>query len=281
MGLGLPGPVTESARAGLLGGVGAEQAMACEPTGSVLGQQAGAGQLTQRPERLGTWHPRQARGGRPADVRAGIHPKQPEQPCRGFTQQLIRPGEHGTHRSCLIAGFKRIQAVALVLQVRDDRGNHTSPARLVLHKSSSYTTAEMGGFRSAADKEHLHSLELLWIPGGEAIRLFRHGQHPPLRGTMLSLDDQRHLLYTHGSVPFYGTYPGLYIPVPLAFRTIDCESSPDQLAEELLALTKMNWNQTQLNTRKPITLETSKRVGDILRRLPADTQQQARHAFYM
>ena len=59
------------------------------------------------------------------------------------------------------------------------------------------------------------------------------------------------------------------VPVPLAFRAIDCESSPDQLAEELLALTKMNWNQTQLNTRKPITLETSKRVGDILRRLPA------------
>jgi hypothetical protein len=66
--------------------------------------------------------------------------------------------------------------------------HHTSPARLVLHKSSSYTTAELDGFRSAADKEHLHSLELLWIPGGEAIRLFRHGQHPTLRGTMLSRD---------------------------------------------------------------------------------------------
>lgn len=159
--------------------------------------------------------------------------------------------------------------------------HHTSPARLVLHKSSSYTAAEIEGFGKAAESERLHSLELLWIPSGEAIRLFRRGQHPPLRGTMLSLDDQRHLLYTHGSVPFYSTYPGLYVPVPLAFRMIDCESSPDQLAEELLALTKMNWNQTQLNTRKPITLETSKRVGDILRRLPADIQPQARYAFYM
>jgi len=159
--------------------------------------------------------------------------------------------------------------------------HHTSPARLVLHKSSSYTPAEIEGFRAAADSEHLHSLELLWIPSGEVIRLFRRGQHPPLRGTMLSLDDQRHLLYTHGSVPFYSTYPGLYVPVPLAFRMIDCESSSAQLAGELLALTKMNWNQTQLSTRKPITLETSRRVGDILRRLPADIQPQARYAFYM
>jgi hypothetical protein len=63
--------------------------------------------------------------------------------------------------------------------------HHTSPARLVLHKSSPYTQAEIDGFRAAADSEHLHSLELLWIPSGEAIRLFRRGQHPPLRGTML------------------------------------------------------------------------------------------------
>jgi hypothetical protein len=131
-----------------------------------------------------------------------------------------RPHLTAEHTGILLAGCLS----------RYRKEHHTSPARLVLHKSSSYTTAEMDGFRSAADKEHLHSLELLWIPGGEAIRLFRHGQHPPLRGTMLSLDDQRHLLYTHGSVPFYGTYPGLYVPVPLAFRAIDCESSPDQLA---------------------------------------------------
>jgi hypothetical protein len=31
-------------------------------------------------------------------------------------------------------------------------------------------------------------------PSGEAIRLFHRGQHPPLRGTMLSLDDQRNEL---------------------------------------------------------------------------------------
>ena len=79
----------------------------------------------------------------------------------------------------------------------------------------------------------------------------------------------------------YSTYPGMYVPVPLAFRLIECESSPDHLAEELLALTKMNWNQTQLSTRKPITLETAKRVGDILRRLLPDVQPQARYALYM
>jgi hypothetical protein len=48
-------------------------------------------------------------------------------------------------------------------------------------------------------------------------------------------------------VPFYGTYPGMYIPSPLSFRSVETESSPESLASDLLALTKMNWNQTQLD----------------------------------
>jgi hypothetical protein len=84
---------------------------------------------------------------------------------------------------------------------------------------------------------------------------------PPLRGTLLSVDDQRHILYTRGSVPFYGTYPGMYIPSPLPFRIVETESSPEYLADELLALTKVNWNQTQLDGRQPITIRTADRVG--------------------
>lgn len=159
--------------------------------------------------------------------------------------------------------------------------HRTIPARVVLHKTSSYTQSEIEGFQQAADDAGLEILELIWIPSGETLRLFRRGANPPLRGTLLTLDEQRHVLYTYGSVPFYRTYPGHYIPVPLAFRTVSTESSPEQIGDELLALTKMNWNQTQMNTRKPITLETTRKVGDVLRRLPRDVQPQGRYAFYM
>jgi hypothetical protein len=98
---------------------------------------------------------------------------------------------------------------------------------------------------------------------------------------MISLGESRHVLYTRGSVPAYGTYPGMYIPTPLGFRTVDTESSPAALAAELLALTKMNWNQTLLDGRLPITLRTADTVGEILRHVPADVRPQARYAFYM
>lgn len=155
------------------------------------------------------------------------------------------------------------------------------PARVVLHKTSSYTPEEITGFRTAIDNADIDMSELLWFPTHQPVRLFRPAHHPPLRGTLLSLDARQHILYTRGSVPFYATYPGMYIPSPLTFRMIETESSPELLAEELLALTKMNWNQTQLDGRYPITLHTADRVGEILRHAPPQNRPQSRYAFYM
>lgn len=162
------------------------------------------------------------------------------------------------------------------------RSEHRNmPARVVLHKTSSYTNDEIVGFRAAADASDVDTLELLWLPASDPVRLFRSANHPPLRGSLLSLDSHRHVLYTRGSVPFYGTYPGMYIPSPLPFRLVDAESSPERLAEELLALTKMNWNQTQLDGRLPITLRTANRVGEILRHIGPHDRPQGRYAYYM
>lgn len=159
--------------------------------------------------------------------------------------------------------------------------HRTTPARVVVHKSSDYTDDEIAGFRTAGAEERLDSLELLWITDSDGVRLFRRGQFPPLRGTLLSLDERRHVLYSRGSVPFYQTYPGMYVPQPIGIRTIDAESSPEALAREILALTKMNWNQTQLDGRDPITLRTARTVGAILRHVGPEDSPSSRYAHYM
>jgi hypothetical protein len=50
-------------------------------------------------------------------------------------------------------------------------------------------------------------------------------------------------------------------------RLVETESSPEHLADEILALTKMNWNQTQLDARQRITIRTADQVGEMLRHL--------------
>lgn len=162
------------------------------------------------------------------------------------------------------------------------REHHHFPARVVLHKTSQFDDEEVAGFEAAADQRHIYHLELLWIvDASEGTRLFRNGDYPVLRGTFATIADRRHLLYTRGSVDFYRVYPGMYIPTPLGIRPAITESSIEELAEEILALSKMNWNQSQLDGRLPITLRASKKVAGILKHLPEGETATGRYAMYM
>lgn len=105
--------------------------------------------------------------------------------------------------------------------------------------------------------------------------------YPPLHGTLLSLDDRRYVLYTRGSFPFYGGYPGMYLASPLALELVTMDTSPVDLTTEVLSLTKMNWNQTQFDGRDPITMRTSRAVGRILMYVPPGGPVSARYANYV
>jgi hypothetical protein len=156
----------------------------------------------------------------------------------------------------------------------------TLPARIVLHKTSSFTALESEGFKSAAAAEHITSLELIWI-GDSDSKLFRPSIYPPLRGTHWEVDSSTSILYTRGSVDFFTAYPGLYVPRPLRLRYEQVEQTPSFLARETLALSKMNWNSTQFDNRDPITIRAARQVGAILKHVPEGGILRARYAYYM
>jgi hypothetical protein len=162
---------------------------------------------------------------------------------------------------------------------REEHG--APPARVVLHKTSSFDAAEREGFSGAADDERIDNLDFLSITERHAPRLFRSGAYPPLRGTLLSLSGKEHVLYTRGSVDFFRTYPGMYVPRPLHFRCDETMSTPRALAREILALTKMNWNKTQFDESEPITVSAARRVGDILKYVDVGRTIESRYSYYM
>ena len=163
---------------------------------------------------------------------------------------------------------------------REHHGN--PPAEITVHKTSSFSAAERRGFVSAVDEAGLRSCDLLWLTDAEDALLIRgSSRYPPMRGTLLTLDDANFALYTHGSVPYYKTYPGMYVPRPLGIRPAETEREIAEIASEILALSKLNWNRARMDARKPITLLTSKRVGEILRHVDPAVTPAARYAFYM
>jgi len=154
------------------------------------------------------------------------------------------------------------------------------PQRLVLHKSSNFNEEEIDGFVQAARELHVDQVDLITIRRSE-FRIYREGEYPPLRGTHMALTDAFHILYTRGSVPFYETYPGKYIPRALEVIIPYRDESQNLICDEILSLTKMNWNNTQFDRLYPITIECARNVGEILKYLEADEPMQLKYSFYM
>lgn len=158
--------------------------------------------------------------------------------------------------------------------------HRTLPARVVLHKTSTFDPDELDGFIMAAVDQGVDMYDFLSI-GDTFTRLFRTGAYPPLRGSLLSLDQRAHVLYTKGSVDFFETYPGMYVPRPLLFRCEFTEQTPVFLGRELLALTKMNYNNTQFDGGDPITTRAARQIGSILKYVGAHDPMASRYRFYM
>lgn len=156
----------------------------------------------------------------------------------------------------------------------------TMPARVVIHKSANFRDSELDGLQSAARKVGIDAIDFVTVMESN-LRLFRGATYPPYRGVRVELDSNTHLLYTRGSVPYYETYTGKYIPEPLEIRVVESEESPATVCQEILTLTKMNWNNTQFDGKYPVTLGCSRKVGEILKYLPEDQIPQIRYSYYM
>jgi hypothetical protein len=70
----------------------------------------------------------------------------------------------------------------------------------------------------------------------------------------------------------------MYVPRPLQLRC-QVQGQPLQLvAEETLALTRMNWNNTQFDNGMPIA---AKHVEKVLKYVPEGQEIAPRYSFYM
>ncbi len=147
--------------------------------------------------------------------------------------------------------------------------------KLVIHKTTRFTKDEIEGISNAL--EGVDNIELLQIQQysyWRAIKLFKDrntGKHKPFgypieRGTIIQLDDFSFLLWTHGLVqspefekPYYQGKRG--IPVPVLITRFRGTDSIESVANDILKLTKMNWNGAELYKSSPVTIDFSKKLS--------------------
>lgn len=145
------------------------------------------------------------------------------------------------------------------------RNRGSIPERLVIHKSSHFTDEEREGFLDGADEVRSHDYVHIRTRG-TGVRLFPDGKFPPLRGTLFSAkDDDVHYLYTTGYVPEVATYEGSNIPEPIEIRPDEqSESHYKTICEEVLFLTKLDWNTSDFAVKEPITLKVPRKVSNVI-----------------
>ena len=176
--------------------------------------------------------------------------------------------------------LSRERAADLVRQVllEYERHLHHRPARVVLHKWSRYWDEERTGFDEALAE--VNTVDYVAL-GSRGIRFFRTGEHPPIRGTVVTLQANNALLYTRGFIPFFGMHVGPRVPRPIEVTEHFGPTSMTQICTELLTLTKLDWNTTDFGAREPITTAFSREVGKILAELPQGATPRTLYRFYM
>ena len=152
------------------------------------------------------------------------------------------------------------------------------PRRIVIHKTSKFLESELAGFRRGLNgvKEHdFLSIQQL------GVRFFRAGAYPPLRGTVCEVNGRSNFLYTMGYMPDLGTFPRGYVPEPWELIDHHGDNTPRRLFKEIMALTKMNYNNADIADGEPITLKFARKVGEILSYIPESEVPHPSYRFYM
>ncbi len=192
---------------------------------------------------------------------------------------VLRGGEVKIQESTKEAHLGKQQASLLIEEVIEKFTKRTEapPSRVVIHKSSFFSEEEREGFSEAIGNI---PVDYVSIQTWSRFRFLRSGKYPVLRGTLISLTPNDHLLFTHGYSPRLRSYPGHRVPTPLLIQHSG-DTEIGIISKEILSLTKLDWNSTAFNKKVPITLAFSRKVGLVLAEFPEDMNVKNHYKYYM
>ncbi len=161
------------------------------------------------------------------------------------------------------------------------------PDRVVIHKQTPFIGQEKEGLHEGLSG--VKNVDLLEIHADHALRYvssikkpngkFDEDNYPVARSTTVKLDDYLALLWVHGATsavnPKMRYFQGKRrIPAPLIIKRHSGRTDLKVIAEEILGLSKMNWNTFDLYSKLPATVHSSgeiARIGSLLQRFGASS----------
>jgi hypothetical protein len=137
-----------------------------------------------------------------------------------------------------------------------------SPRKVVVHKTTPYSSTEHRGFENALHNVPQYGLLTISRRG---IFCVRPGRKPILRGTAIPFDEKLGLVFASGYVPFLRACSRYKVPQPLEITENWGSLSFQHVARDLIRLTKLDLDSPDFCTDFPITLAGRQKIGDVLR----------------
>jgi hypothetical protein len=154
------------------------------------------------------------------------------------------------------------------------------PQRVVVHKSTRFSTDELAGCQKAC--EGIDSLDVVHTREFPGFRAYHDAyDYPVVRGTAF-LGARDALLFTSGYVPALATYPGPSVPRPLHLICQRLDTSTEGICSDVMGLTKLDWNSSTFCTRTPVTIGVSRKVGAVMAEMVAsEAEPPSSYKFFM
>ena len=150
-----------------------------------------------------------------------------------------------------------------------------------LHSRSSIYEEEFQGFMDACPSD----VNLVGVRVRSDMRNnprgFRLGTMPVMRGSQLKTSNRTTFLWGSGFSPRLGTYRGWEIPIPLKIDIQHGEATIESVANDILGLTKLNYNACHLGDSQPVTVGFSDAVGEILISNPSIEHRRPNFKYYI
>jgi len=136
------------------------------------------------------------------------------------------------------------------------------PKELFIHGKVRFEEREWTGFREAAGTST--NLVGVRIRTDSDLKMFRKGDQPLLRGLAYIRDRRTAYLWTKGFTPRLRTYPGREVPLPILVDVCKGDADINVVLNDLMALTKLNYNACIFADGQPVTLRFADAIGEIL-----------------
>lgn len=170
--------------------------------------------------------------------------------------------------------------IEMVVQEYRDQHDNNPPKELFLHAKSNFSDEEWSGFASGAPPE-TNIVGVQISDAQDALKLFRPGKYPVLRGTALLLSESDAYLWTSGYAPRLDTYLGPETPNPLLVRRQRGNCELRTILEDVMSLTKINFNSCLHNDRLPVTIRFADAVGEVILAAPQTSEPKLAFKYYI